>query len=215
MIQIANDATCCPHPWLTQLDEQGIAERYDIVIDSTVTHRAESTWCLAEHQDGKRVADDSPSPKRCRQFAGPFVTVPGVSRLRIRLRDQSQGPVMIPNRICRTSGGAAADVRVGRFGVKLVEASRASFRVELDHDRIVVADHGRKSLSRDLCGLRDTFQQTVRGRAQECLLVRDISSGAFADRDRQVCGYSRISTMTRDLGGISSAHELKRRPSRR
>ena len=34
MIQIANDGNLLPHPvTLTQLDEQGIAERYDIVID--------------------------------------------------------------------------------------------------------------------------------------------------------------------------------------
>ena len=34
MIQIANDGNLLPHPVvLTQLDEQGIAERYDIVID--------------------------------------------------------------------------------------------------------------------------------------------------------------------------------------
>ena len=34
MIQIANDGNLLPAPVaLTQLDEQGIAERYDIVID--------------------------------------------------------------------------------------------------------------------------------------------------------------------------------------
>src|SRR5260370_33972265 len=34
MIQIANDGNLLPHPvTLTQLDEMGIAERYDIVVD--------------------------------------------------------------------------------------------------------------------------------------------------------------------------------------
>ncbi|HWH39131.1 MAG TPA: multicopper oxidase domain-containing protein [Usitatibacter sp.] len=61
MVQIANDGNLLPHPVvLTELDEQGIAERYDIVIDfsryplGTRVHMVN----LAEHQDGKRVADD-------------------------------------------------------------------------------------------------------------------------------------------------------------
>jgi len=63
MIQIANDGNLLPAPVpLTQLDEQGIAERYDIVIDfSRYTPGPNSkVWLvnLAEHQDGKRVADD-------------------------------------------------------------------------------------------------------------------------------------------------------------
>ncbi|HET9595362.1 MAG TPA: hypothetical protein VFP65_07265, partial [Anaeromyxobacteraceae bacterium] len=63
MIQIANDGNLLPAPVpLTQLDEQGIAERYDIVIDFSRYTPGASTkvWLvnLAEHQDGKRVAND-------------------------------------------------------------------------------------------------------------------------------------------------------------
>ena len=63
MIQIANDGNLLPAPVpLTQLDEQGIAERYDIVIDFSRYTPGPNTkvWLvnLAEHQDGKRVADD-------------------------------------------------------------------------------------------------------------------------------------------------------------
>jgi FtsP/CotA-like multicopper oxidase with cupredoxin domain len=67
MIQIANDGNLLPHPVpLTQLDEQGIAERYDIVIDFSryplSTNPANPTKVhlvnLAEHQDGKRTAKD-------------------------------------------------------------------------------------------------------------------------------------------------------------
>jgi len=61
MIQIANDGNLLPSPVvLTELDEQGIAERYDIVIDfsrypvNTRVHLVN----LAEHEDGKRVAKD-------------------------------------------------------------------------------------------------------------------------------------------------------------
>src|ERR1044072_2468188 len=63
MIQIANDGNLLPAPVpLTELDEQGIAERYDIVIDFSRYTPGPNTkvWLvnLAEHQDGKRVADD-------------------------------------------------------------------------------------------------------------------------------------------------------------
>ncbi|HSB81343.1 MAG TPA: copper oxidase, partial [Candidatus Methylomirabilis sp.] len=61
MTQIANDGNLFPHPViLTQLDEQGIAERYDIVIDFSrysVGDRV-SLVNLCEHQDGRRPARD-------------------------------------------------------------------------------------------------------------------------------------------------------------
>src|SRR5205807_4020323 len=58
MIQIANDGNLLPSPvTLTQLDEQGIAERYDIVIDFSRYTPGPNTkvWLvnLAEHEDGK------------------------------------------------------------------------------------------------------------------------------------------------------------------
>jgi manganese oxidase len=61
MIQIANDGNLFPHPVvLTQLDEQGIAERYDIVIDFSRYSVGQKVWMvnLAEHQNGKKVAKD-------------------------------------------------------------------------------------------------------------------------------------------------------------
>jgi FtsP/CotA-like multicopper oxidase with cupredoxin domain len=61
MIQIANDGNLLPNPVvLTKLDEQGIAERYDIVIDFTRYSIGQKVWMvnLAEHQDGKRVHED-------------------------------------------------------------------------------------------------------------------------------------------------------------
>src|SRR5690349_21198521 len=61
MTFIANDGNLMPSPvLLTQLDEQGIAERYDIVFDFSKYNIGDKLWMvnLAEHQDGKRPQDD-------------------------------------------------------------------------------------------------------------------------------------------------------------
>ncbi|MFL5455359.1 MAG: multicopper oxidase domain-containing protein, partial [Myxococcales bacterium] len=61
MIQIANDGNLLPHPVvLTELDEQGIAERYDIVIDFSryAIGQKVSMVNLCEHQDGKGPSRD-------------------------------------------------------------------------------------------------------------------------------------------------------------
>ena len=61
MIQIANDGNLLPRPvTLTMLDEQGIAERYDIVIDFSKYMVGTRLWMVncCEHQDGKLPAKD-------------------------------------------------------------------------------------------------------------------------------------------------------------
>jgi FtsP/CotA-like multicopper oxidase with cupredoxin domain len=61
MIQIGNDGNLMPSPvTLAQLDELGIAERYDIVIDFSRYRVGDKVWMvnLAEHEDGRRVAND-------------------------------------------------------------------------------------------------------------------------------------------------------------
>ena len=61
MIQIGNDGNLLPHPIvLTELDEQAIAERYDIVIDFSRYKPGEKVWMvnLCEHQDGKGPSKD-------------------------------------------------------------------------------------------------------------------------------------------------------------
>jgi FtsP/CotA-like multicopper oxidase with cupredoxin domain len=61
MIQIANDGNLFPSPVpLAQLDEQGIAERYDIVIDFSRYPVGSKVWMvnLCEHQDGKKPSKD-------------------------------------------------------------------------------------------------------------------------------------------------------------
>jgi FtsP/CotA-like multicopper oxidase with cupredoxin domain len=61
MIQIANDGNLLPKPVvLTRLDQLGIAERYDIVIDFSrypIGARV-SLVNLAEHEDGREVHED-------------------------------------------------------------------------------------------------------------------------------------------------------------
>ncbi len=61
MIQIANDGNLFPHPVvLTQLDEQGIAERYDIVVDFSRYKPGQrvSMVNLCEHRDGTKPSKD-------------------------------------------------------------------------------------------------------------------------------------------------------------
>ncbi len=61
MIQIANDGNLLPRPVvLSELDELGIAERYDIVIDFSRYRNGTKVHLvnLAEHDNGRRVAKD-------------------------------------------------------------------------------------------------------------------------------------------------------------
>ena len=104
MIQIANDGNLFPAPVvLTELDEQGIAERYDIVIDfSRYTIGTKVSMVnLCEHQDGKGPSQDltlgealsGTSPDPC---VGKFLEFRVVRNP--ATPDVSQVPaVMIPN----------------------------------------------------------------------------------------------------------------------
>jgi FtsP/CotA-like multicopper oxidase with cupredoxin domain len=56
IVQIANDGNLLPHPVsLRALDDQGIAERYDIVIDFSRYQIGDKVWLvnLCEHEDGR------------------------------------------------------------------------------------------------------------------------------------------------------------------
>jgi manganese oxidase len=58
---IANDGNLLDHPLtVTECDEQGIAERYDIVIDFSKYRNGDKVWLtnLCEHQDGKKPSRD-------------------------------------------------------------------------------------------------------------------------------------------------------------
>ena len=61
MIQIANDGNLLPNPvTLTETDELGIAERYDIVIDFSRYSVGSKVWMvnLTEHEDGTGPSQD-------------------------------------------------------------------------------------------------------------------------------------------------------------
>jgi manganese oxidase len=61
MVQIGNDGNLLPRPVvLTQLSEQTIAERFDIIIDFSRYQLGQKVWMvnLAEHEDGLRVKKD-------------------------------------------------------------------------------------------------------------------------------------------------------------
>jgi FtsP/CotA-like multicopper oxidase with cupredoxin domain len=104
MTQIANDGNLLPKPVvLTALDEQGIAERYDIVIDFSKYQINEKLYLvnLAEHEDGR-------GPERDVSLGDAFAGLsadPGVGRfLQFRVvrdparPDQSRVPdTLIPN----------------------------------------------------------------------------------------------------------------------
>ncbi len=102
--QIANDGNLLPHPvQLTQLDEQGIAERYDIVIDFSRYGIGSKVWLvnLCEHQDGKkpsadRTLSDALSGKSPDPCVGKFLEFRIVRNP--ATPDQSQVPAtLIPN----------------------------------------------------------------------------------------------------------------------
>jgi FtsP/CotA-like multicopper oxidase with cupredoxin domain len=104
MIQIANDGNLLPSPVVqTQSDEQGIAERYDWVIDFSRYSIGSKVWLvnMCEHQDGKKPAKDLTLAQALSGGSGD----PCVGKfLEFRIvrdpaqPDQSQVPnVMIPN----------------------------------------------------------------------------------------------------------------------
>jgi FtsP/CotA-like multicopper oxidase with cupredoxin domain len=102
--QIANDGNLLPSPvTLTELDEQGIAERYDIVIDFSHFKVGQKLYLvnLCEHQDGKKPAQDltlaqALSGQSADPCVGRFLEFRVVRKP--AKKDQSQVPsVLIPN----------------------------------------------------------------------------------------------------------------------
>ena len=157
IIQIGNDGNLLPSPVvLTELDQQGIAERYDIVIDfsrytaGTKVHLVN----LAEHQDGRRVAKDlSISEAMSGRSADPCVG----KFLEFRIArdaaytDTSQVPaVLIPNP--DLSGIPIARQRTFEFGRDAKQPTRNSssaatgpWGIKVGGGAMLAADYGRVS----------------------------------------------------------------------
>jgi FtsP/CotA-like multicopper oxidase with cupredoxin domain len=157
MIQIANDGNLFPHPVpLTMSDEQGIAERYDFVIDFSRYHVGDKVWMVnvCEHQDGKKPSNDlSLADALAGKSADPCVG----KFLEFRIvrnpakPDSSQVPAtMIPNP--DLSGIPVARERVFEFGDGAsqntndpVSSFFGPWGVKTDGHRMLNADFGRIS----------------------------------------------------------------------
>ena len=157
MIQIGNDGNLLPSPvTLTELDEQGIAERYDIVIDFSRYKVGSKVWMvnLCEHQNGKKPAQDlSLSQALSGQSADPCVG----KFLEFRIvrkpshRDVSQVPrTLIPNPDLSTI--PVARQRTFEFGSGAGQTTNdpvSSFfgpwGVKTDNGQMLAADFGRIS----------------------------------------------------------------------
>jgi len=146
MIQIANDGNLLPTPVvLTQLDEQGIAERYDIVIDFSRYTPGKKVWMvnLCEHQDGKmpsadRTIADALAGKSSDPCVGTFLEFRVIPRTGI---DYSQVPaVLIPNPdLSRTAVLRERTFEFGRSG----GTDSAPWTVKTDGGQGLAADYGK------------------------------------------------------------------------
>ena len=163
IIQIGNDGNLLPNPVvLTQLDEQGIAERYDIVIDFSRYLVGDKVWLvnLCDHaDDGKLVGT---APKRDLTLAealGGASTDPCVGKiLEFRIvrnpdppGDQSRVPAtLIPNPdLSNTPVVRTRTFRFGRDAIKTTSDPISSFSgpwgVQTDGGAMLAADFGRVS----------------------------------------------------------------------
>ena len=157
MIQIGNDGNLLPHPVvLRQLDQQGIAERYDIVIDFAryrVGDRV-SMVNLTEHQNGKKPSRDL----SLREALGGQSDDPCVGEfLQFRVvrdpphPDESRVPSTLIHNPDLTGLPVAAE-RVFEFGRGAKQTTRSPvssaegpWGIETDGGAMLAADFGRVS----------------------------------------------------------------------
>ena len=157
MIQIGNDGNLLPTPVvLTQLDEQGIAERYDIVIDFSRYQPGQKVWMvnLAEHDNGllvkkDRSLADALSGKSSDPCVGKFLEFQIIPRT---AADNSRVPAqLIPNP--NLSSIPVVRTRVIEFGkggknrtLDPETAANGPWGVKVDGGVMDNADFGRASL---------------------------------------------------------------------
>jgi FtsP/CotA-like multicopper oxidase with cupredoxin domain len=158
MIQIANDGNLLPAPvTLSALDQLGIAERYDIVIDFSKYSIGDKLHLvnLAEHQDGRRPAKNL---SLTTALSGTSLD-PGVGRfLEFRIvrepakPDNSQVPgVLIPNPdlsnvpVARERTFVFSDEARRRRGSNPLTSARGPWGISTDGGSTLDADYGRIS----------------------------------------------------------------------
>src|SRR5438445_7726038 len=163
MIQIANDGTLLPNPVVqTVSDEQGIAERYDWVIDFSRYNIGDKVWMVncCEHVNGKKPSADLTIAQA---LSGTSLD-PCVGKfLEFRIvrdpaqPDQSQVPaVMIPNP--DLSSIPVSRTRTFTFGDGATQNTNdpvTSFRgpwgIGTDGGEVLNADFGRISAAPSFC----------------------------------------------------------------
>jgi FtsP/CotA-like multicopper oxidase with cupredoxin domain len=235
MIQIANDGNLFPSPVpLTQLDEQGIAERYDIVIDFSRYSLNSKVWMvnLAEHQDGKRVANDltlaealsgnSADPCVGRFLEFRIVRNPAQA-------DQSVVPnVMIPNPdLSKIPVARTRTFEFGRGAAQETFDPVSSFfgpwGIKTNNNQMLAADFGRisaapKSGSREIWTLKNGgggWDHPIHIHFEECQTLARNGSAANVpawERGRKDVwrlrpgGEVTITLQFRDFGGMFMEH---------
>ncbi|MBA2964238.1 MULTISPECIES: multicopper oxidase family protein [Ramlibacter] len=235
MIQIANDGNLLPGPVvLTELDEIGIAERYDIVIDFSRYALGSTVHLvnLAEHQDGRRVAKDlrlsealsGNSPDPC---VGRFLEF----RIKVPLAgpDRSQVPnVMIPNP--DLSKIPVSRERVFEFGRGAnkntndpISSAFGPWGVKVDGQDMLAADFGRISAAPKF-GTREVWTLRNGGGGWDHPIHIHFEEGQVLDRDGSASkvpawergrkdvyrlrpgGSIKITMQFRDWGGMFMEH---------
>jgi FtsP/CotA-like multicopper oxidase with cupredoxin domain len=235
MIQIANDGNLLPNPVaLTELDEMGIAERYDIVIDfsryapNTKVHLVN----LAEHEDGRRVAKDLKlSEALSGQSSDPCVGRFLEFRVVLSLAgpDNSQVPnVMIPNP--DLSNIPVARERVFEFGRGAnkrtndpISSAFGPWGVKVDGADMLAADFGRISAAPKF-GTREVWTLRNGGGGWDHPIHIHFEEGQVLDRDGSASkvppwergrkdvyrlrpgGSIKITMQFRDWGGMFMEH---------
>jgi FtsP/CotA-like multicopper oxidase with cupredoxin domain len=165
--QIANDGNLLPGPIaLTELDEQGIAERYDIIVDFSKYAVGTKVYFvnLCEHQDGKKPSKDlsladAINGKSNDPAVGKFLEFRVVRRP--TAADQSVIPnSMIPNPI----RPAVVNSRIFEFGSGGSDqfgpnqtAFTGPWGVRTDNNVMYNADYGRVSAAPNFQGGTETW----------------------------------------------------------
>jgi FtsP/CotA-like multicopper oxidase with cupredoxin domain len=157
MIQIGNDGNLLPRPvTLAQLDQQGIAERYDIVIDFSRYTVGQKVWMvnLCEHVDGKGPSQDvsialanaGVSPDPC---VGKFLEF-RIARNPAKPDKSVVPPVLIPNPdLSAIPIAAHRTFEFGRSGMQTtsspVTSASGPWGITTDGGQMLNADFGRIS----------------------------------------------------------------------
>ena len=162
MIQIGNDGNLLPRAvQLTELDEMGIAERFDVVIDFSIYSDGTKVHLvnLAEHQDGRRVAknlslSEALAGTSLDPCVGKFLEfrVRGATRAVDNSRDFSRpgGMDLIPNPdLSKIPVARQRTFEFGRGALQTtkdpVSSALGPWGVKVDGGAMLAADFGRVS----------------------------------------------------------------------